>query len=397
MPDNTGDIAYDHDFPMVDKNIICFAKDMGEDPTSCNHVLNGLARYNRVLWLNSISTRSPNLGSGRDLGKIFRKIKASLAATRQISDQMWLYTPLVLPFHHRPWAVKLNRLFLRWTFRRLRRKLGMTKYQLWTFVPTSSPYLSALDADKIIYYCTDNWSSFSSVDGSRIADMMGDQARQADLVFATSHSLMEKLKEFNPNTHLAAHGVNYSQFAHALDDDLPLPADVADLKGPVLGFYGLIEDWMDHDLLCYLAEKHADWNIVLVGKVCVDTTRMDRFPNIHMVGRKQHSELPAYCKAFTVGLIPHIVNDLTRHMNPIKLREYLSAGLPIVSTNLPEVLYYGEHCAVTHNYDEFEEACAAAIRDNTPEARRRRSESMKNETWEARLKQIGQIIRDNAM
>ena len=370
---------------MKGQNIICFAKDWSEDPTSCNHVLEELAKDNRVLWLNSISTRSPSLTSGRDMGKIFRKLAGFLKGPKETGKGLWVYTPLVLPFHHNARAVAINRILLRTTLRLLRRKLGMGDFQLWTFVPTSAEYVGHLGESLLVYYCTDNWSKFRSMDSERVNNMVERLAGQADIVFATSSPILARLSPFNKNAHLAAHGVDYELFSTALDAETSLPADLAALPGPVLGFYGLIEDWLDQDLIAYLAQRRPEWSIALVGKTMVDTSALQRFNNVHFLGRKPHAALPAYCKGFAVGLIPHHVNELTRHMNPIKLREYLCAGLPIVSTNLPEVKQYGEHCFIAEDYAEFERGVERAIQRDAPELRRKRSEAMQIETWESKV------------
>lgn len=378
--------------PMTGQNIICFAKDWSEDPTSCNHVMRELAKHNKVLWLNSISTRSPNLASGRDLRKIGQKLAALLRGPRTMGENLWVYTPFVLPFHHRAPVVAANRSLLRFAFRQLRRRLGMGRFQLWTFVPTSAQYVGDLDADLLVYYCTDNWSQFSTVDGAKVGAMVQALAEKADVVFATSQPLVDKLAPHNPQTHLSAHGVKHAMFARAVEDNTPLPPDLAALPGPVLGFYGLIEDWMDQGLIAFLAERHPEWTFAFVGRVCVDVSRLEKFPNVHFLGRKPHNELPGYCKGFAVGLIPHKVNELTVHMNPIKLREYISAGLPIVSTDLPEMRHYADHCAVARTYEEFEQGVQATLEAESPERRRRRSATMRDETWDKKVARLGEIV-----
>lgn len=378
---------------LVGQNIICFAKDWSEDPTSCNHVLRELARDNRVLWLNSISTRAPSLSSGRDLRKILHKLMACLRGPVAAQKNLWVYTPLVLPYHHNERVAAVNRWLLRTTIRTLRRRLGMDRFQLWTFVPTSAEYAGAMGEDRLIYYCTDNWAQFSAVDGEKIGGMVEALARKADVVFATSHLLVEGLSRFNRNTHLSSHGVSYDLFARAVQDETRVPPDLAALPGPVLGYYGLIEDWLDQELIAHLAERHPEWTVVLVGRVCVDTSRLQRLANVHFLGRKPHEQLPNYCKGFDVGLIPHKVNELTTHMNPIKLREYMSAGLPIVSTALPEMRRHPDQCTVAENYLQFEHAVAEAVATDSLELRRARSAKMSSETWDRKVLRLGQIIR----
>ena len=158
-----------------------------------------------------------------------------------------------------------------------------------------------------------------------------------------------------------------------------MPADVAALPRPIIGFYGLVQDSINLDLLEYLVQRHPDWSFAMVGAVYVDISRFQRYPNIHFLGRKPHSELPSYCKAFSVGLMPHHVNELTVHMSPIKLREYLSAGLPVVSTTLPEALPYRDHLTVANDFPEFERGIEEALQETSLERKRARSDAIRVE------------------
>ena len=374
---------------MTGENIVCFAKDWTEDPTSNNHVMKMLARDNRVLWLNSIATRAPKLSSGSDLSKIGRKLRSFLKGPTEVADHLWIYTPIVLPFPHSSAAKAVNTQILKQSIGLLRRKLGMGPFQLWSFIPTAADYVGTLGESLAVYYCTDEWSQFSSVDSAKIVEMERTLCRKADVVFTTSRTLLEKKKQWNPETYLASHGVDQAHFARALADGTEVPQEIAGLPRPMLGFFGLVEDWIDLDLFAYLAEQRPAWTIVIIGKSKVDTARLEKLPNVKLVGRKPYEELPRWCKAFSVGLMPFKLNELTRNVNPIKMREYLSAGLPVVSTSLPEVTYYQEWCAVADTPAQFLAACDAAIKDDSPARRRARAEAMKQETWEEKVKQLG--------
>jgi glycosyltransferase involved in cell wall biosynthesis len=378
---------------MTGQNIICFAKDWDEDPTSNNHIMRLLARGNRVLWLNSIATRTPNLRDGRDLMKIFRKLVSFFRGPRHVADGLWVYTPVVLPFPHSRLATWVNGWILRVAVAMIRRRLGIRhNFQLWVFLPTAAEYVGKLGESMVVYYVTDEWSKFGYVNGAGVAENDRTLCKKADLVFATAKLLCDRRRDLNPRVELALHGVDHAHFAAALEDSTSVPADISDLTGPVLGFFGLIHEWIDLALVEYLAARHPEWNIVMIGKVSVDIDHLRKYPNLRFLCRKAYEELPGYCKAFDVGLIPFAINELTLNVNPIKLREYLSAGLPVVSTALPEVKNYPDACFVADNPEEFERGVQRALAENSPEDKRRRSDAMRSETWERKVAQLGRHV-----
>lgn len=377
---------------LTGENIVCFAKDWSEDPTSNNHVMRLLARHNRVLWLNSISTRKPNLASGRDIKKILNKVASFGQGAKQVTENLWVHTPIVLPLPASPLAAMVNRQILRMTVGLLRRRLDMTRFQLWSFLPTAAPYVGTLGEDLSVYYCTDEFSQFKDLDGKTVRSMEEDILRKVNVVFATAHSLVERKKLHNPACYLASHGVDHAHFARAMSDDLQAHSEVAGLPRPILGFFGLLQHWIDQDLLLYLADRHPEWSIVLIGAATTDISRLHSRPNIHHIERRPYADLPSYCKAFSVGLIPFVVDELTVHVNPIKLREYLSAGLPVVSTALPEVKFYKDVCKVAQDKDEFVAACEAVIAEDSPAKREERSRLMERETWEKKVAELGEHV-----
>jgi len=345
-----------------------------------------------VLWLNSVSTRRPNLGSARDIRKIFRKLGAFFKGPRQVRENFWVYTPLVLPLPHSRWARAVNRRILAWTLRVLRWRLSLKDCQVWTFLPNVNDYLDALGDRLVVYYCVDEWSHFNYVSGTHIAEAEEELCRRADVVFATARSLVEKRRRWNERTHLALHGVDHEMFSRALKTETSVPADIAGVRGPIIGFYGTLQDWVDYKLLAYLAQRHPEWSIVLIGQEMVDLSEIRKLPNVHVLGQRPHATLPAYCKAFDVGIIPYVMNERIRHVNPIKLREYLCAGLPVVSVPLPEVEGHSQFCALARTEEEFERAIEAALANDSPELARQRSAAMQEETWEKRVNQIWQHV-----
>src|SRR5262245_28419667 len=204
---------------MRGENIICFSKDWAEDPTSNHHVMKELAKGNRVLWLNSVATRTPKLSSSRDLGKIVRKLGEFARGPRSVGDGLWVFTPLVLPLPHSRIARALNKPILRATMWLLKKRLGMRDFQLWTFLPNVVDYLGGLGESLLVYYCVDEWALFSYIDAEPTTHAEAQLCARADVVFATSEALVEKKRALNPRTFLASHGVEHALFATALDED----------------------------------------------------------------------------------------------------------------------------------------------------------------------------------
>lgn len=368
--------------------IVCFAKDWSEDPTSNNHVMRLLARRAPVLWLNSIATRAPSLGDKSDLDKIVRKLRSFTEGSREVAPGLHVATPIVLPLPASPAAREVNARILQAFVWAHRRKLGIERFQLWTFLPAAERYVGTLGEDLSVYYCTDEWSQFRGVDRDATVSMEQRLLDKVDLCFATSPTLVASKGARGGDVRLASHGVDREHFARALDDELECPPELAHVKGPVVGFFGLLEDWIDHELAAYAADQRPDLTFVFIGKAKVDVSELARRKNVILVDRRPYESLPAYCKRFTVALCHFKRNELTLHVNPIKLREYASAGVPVVATDIPGCHGYPDWCTVTRTPAEFVEAIDRWVAKDSAAQRQARSESMKRETWDARVAAI---------
>jgi glycosyltransferase involved in cell wall biosynthesis len=304
-----------------------------------------------------------------------------------------VFTPLVLPLPDSATARRVNRSILRATVRALRARLRIGSFELWTFLPRTAPYVGLLGEARSVYYCTDEHSLFSSLDAGATTAAELELLRRVDVVFATNEPLAELKAALHPDVHLALHGVDRDLFATALDPATAVPEEVARLPRPVLGFHGALADWVDYGLIAELARRRPGWSIVLIGERQADLGALDGLANVHVLGRRPNRELPAYCRAFDVGLIPYRHSEQLRYRNPMKLREYLAAGLPVVGTLVPELRRYEElGCAMADGVDAFERAVAGALEGDSPELRRRRSEAMTAEGWAARAAAIERTL-----
>ena len=368
------------------RTILCFACGYDAPPTSKHHVMHLLAERNTVLWINYHASRTPTAGVA-DARRIVAKLREVLGGLRHPRANLHVLTPLVVPLPRSSWARRLNRRLLIGQIRRALRRIGAGPVQIWSFTPDISYALGHFDEEKVVYYCVDDFSQFTGYDKDQVRRDEDDLCRRADLVVTTAQVLQDAKAPLNPNTIFVPHGVDYEHFSKAVSGDLPVPEDVAAIPHPILGFFGLIRDWVDLGLLAEVARRRPDWHIVLLGDSTVDLAPYRSLPNMHFLGRKPYEDLPAYCRCFDVGLIPFKLNELTKAVNPIKLREYLAAGLPVVSTPLPEVVACGDLALLADTTDEFVGAIASAVAVN-PSDLAGQSAAMAKETWPGKMSLI---------
>lgn len=373
------------------QSIICFAHDWGGDPTSKTHIMRILARRNKVLWVNSIGMRRPK-ASSQDFQRLLGKFRRSFNGCVEVEPNLFVTNPLVLPLVGMPLADWFNARLLTTLLRLRCRRLKMERPILWTFLPNVNRLVGHLGERMVIYHCVDKYSAFSGVSRETLIEMEQQLAQQAHFVFASSEQLCEELKPINPNTHFISHGVDVPHFARARDPSLTVPDDLRHLPRPVIGFFGRLEDWVDVPLIRDLALRRPKWSFVLVGTVVTNLQSLRELPNVHLLGQKPYASLPAYCRGFDVGVIPFRMNELTVRANPLKLREYLAAGLPVVSTPLPEVMRYKHLVYLADGVETYLAKIEVALEKQSEEVVCRRTNVMQRESWEARVSELSGLI-----
>jgi glycosyltransferase involved in cell wall biosynthesis len=370
--------------PLRGRDILCFSHDWSGDPLSKTHLMRILARENRVLWVNSIGYRAPTV-SRADITRAFKKLRAATTPLSEPEPNIFVLNPVAVPVYGQPRIRDLNRALLRFQVKRTMRKLGFQKPVNFVFNPAAAVVAGALGEEQIIYYCVDEYTAFSGVSSTSLGELEEQLLRQSDLVIVSADRLYQSKARINPRTVLVRHGVDFAHFRKAVEPETIVPDEIANLPRPVIGFFGLIADWVDLELMAHVAQQFPQGSMVLLGKATTDTSVLERVPNVHLLGRKPYELLPAYCKGFDVALMPFRINELTLNANPLKVREYLAAGLPVVSTAIPEVEVLGS-CRIGHNTESFVNEVREALADPGP--RIARSEAIRSESWEARIDEI---------
>jgi len=239
----------------------------------------------------------------------------------------------------------------------------VTEYVLWVYTPMALQFTHQLAPRAVIYDCMDELAAFAGAP----AELVSLEQRlftAADVVFTGGQTLYEAKKAKHPNVHAFPSSVDVSHFARARRISAE-PADQAALPRPRIGFFGVIDERMDYDLLRGVAAARPAWQLVMIGPTAkIDPATLPAAPNIHYLGGKSYAQLPEYIAGWDVAMLPFARNEATRFISPTKTPEYLAAGLPVVSTSIRDVVRpYGELglAFVADSVEDFVSAIAAAL------------------------------------
>ncbi|MDP3791836.1 MAG: glycosyltransferase [Candidatus Omnitrophota bacterium] len=361
--------------------------------TSKYHIATRLARDSRVFFINSIGLRTPSVTS-HDFKRVIAKIRGFFKGVKQINKNLFVYTPIAVPFQKHGFVRFMNNMIITFQIKMIMRRFNIKRPAVWTFLPNSLGVIRKIERKRIIYYCVDDMSAFKGVPADVISRLDSEMTRQADIVFAVSQELFKKKKAINENTFYSPHGVDFELFNKAVvEKGVMKPADIEDIGRPIIGFYGLISgDWIDYDLIRFLAQKRPAWSFVFVGKIDAVKEGPPRANNIYYLSVKPYEELYKYSRFFDVAMLPFNINQLTMHSHPLKILEYLSAGKPVVSIAIPEVMRYADVIEIAARYEEFLDKIERSLKLNDRNAVESRVRFASSNSWEKRFDEIQKAI-----
>jgi glycosyltransferase involved in cell wall biosynthesis len=373
--------------------IVYFGNDwFAENRTSSHHMARRLAQHCRLLYVEVPGLRSPRRNT-RDLRKLVRKLSASLEPPRQIGPQMWHMTLPQVPFRRLPGAAWVN---TAWSANRMRaalRTVGFSKPYLWFTVPHAGHVIGRLGETASIYYCIDNYSALPDVDIEQVTLLDDRLTSRADLVFACSDVLVNAKRAKHRNVVFAPHGVDVDLFSKVQTEQRPLPPIAQQLKRPIIGMYGLIDSRIDFDLLRTLARARPGWSFLFIGRNSGHEQEFAGIPNVTVTGPVRYEELPDWARSFDVGIMPYVPSPLIVNSNPLKLREFLAAGIPVVSVPVPAIGPYKDHVLIAETPEQWLTAIETAIADNSPHRARQRMASVASESWDGRAEAVLATVR----
>lgn len=374
-------------------SFLVFSDDWGEHPSSCQHLFRHIAKDNPTVWVNTVGMRVPQLTLA-DGKKALRKVRKMLLGERMGAPvvrnheavlKLTVCQPPMFPFS-RPAACRVvNKALVVHAVRRNLKKMALKRPILMTTVPNACDYIGAFDERAVIYYCVDDFAEWPGHEYRIVREMEAELIHNADILVATSEKLRDRLFREGKPTYLLSHGVDFEHFArHDLEEH---PA-LTNIPRPRVGYFGLFDERSDQRLLAELAKKLPQISFVITGRVEVETSRLNAIPNVYFTGAVAYEDLPSIAAGWAACVLPYVQNKLTDAINPLKLKEYLATGRPVVSTPIPEAVRFAPYVTCCKTIEEWRQTLCSAIDKRAAFPSEDLLNILARENWEAKAAQL---------
>ncbi|BBM85087.1 hypothetical protein UABAM_03450 [Candidatus Uabimicrobium amorphum] len=327
--------------------------------------------------------RMPKLNL-RDLRRIYQKLFSSPQKANTTQEHPYL---------------KVKRVFMipifNWFFRKINAILFAMQvhvdkeHTVVTTLPIVADFLQNVKCRKKVYYCVDEFSEWPGHNKQQMLTMEKKLMANVDVVITTSHTLYKAKKAQARHIEILTHGVDVEHFRDT--SFIPL-----EMEKPIIGYFGLFDERNDMELLEFVLDKYPAWNIVFIGPVVINIQALQRYKNVHFLGKIDYAILPRYVRNFDVCILPYYVNELTKYINPLKFKEYLSTEIPVVTTALPSLQDYQSVIGWSQNYEEFANRVDFYLHKETPQQKKQRLSETRQflvgESWSEKSMEFRQYI-----
>jgi len=388
-------------------NVICLSNQLWDFPlwTNKRHVMGRFPKLGHdVLFID------PPINIGRVFFKYFFKgkwsIKRILTGIKKTQESVVVFSPVdLLPFHNYfsvEHAKRINKIALK-RFDKVRKTI------LWVYHVELSGlenYLKFIKHDFLVYDCVDNYEGFPKYNTPEKKGWIVNQekllATRANIVFATTPGLAERLKKYNPNCYFTPNVGDYNRFIDIKSRIKEIPEDLLNIPHPIIAFTGAVDEYkFDRELFRKIALDYPSYSFVIIGPVALKDRNaskrelgLDQAKNVYLLGTKDFTEIPKYLAHFDVMVIPYQLNDYTvGGCFPVKFLEELAAGLPVVVTDLPTYAPFSDVCYISKNNNDFSQNIRRALEDDSPDNVRKREIVASKNTWEGKVSEMLELVR----
>jgi FemAB-related protein (PEP-CTERM system-associated) len=363
----------------VKHDFVVFSDDWGRHPSSCQHLFRRIIREHRVLWVNTIGLRAPKA----DRFTLFRgveKLREWSKPLKEVTPNLHVLSPAMLPVFGEGKVAEWNKRMTVRAIRRAMRDLGMCKPIVWATVPTAVDFVGQLNESAAAYYITDDYSLWPGGDAEKIARADRELTQKSDVVFACSEPLAASHRALNERVVLLPHAVDFEHFSSPKSE----PVELKDIPHPRACFFGLIYEKIDLESLYELATAKPELQLVMIGPVKTDVSKLAGLSNVHFLGAVAYEKLPAYLQAMDLFVVPYVPDEEIKASGPLKIRECLAVGRPTVVRSLPDLESLGDVVYLYGERGEFVRTVEKAMN----EQRLGGEDRVRSETWEKRVETI---------
>ncbi len=382
---------------MTENCFLVFSDDFGEHPTSCQHLFRCIPDRYPVLWVNTIGMRLPRF-TFRDIKKAILKSKRmvhgffnSLEKSSKEKEQIHVLQPPMLPFLSIPGVRAANKFSVCRLVKKRLCDFRMKSPILVITAPNACDYIGQFDERRAVYYCVDDFSDWAGLKKDLVHSMEEELTRKSDVFIATSQNLYDKLSKQGKQVHLLTHGVDYDFFKKAPADEHVL---LEGIPKPRVGYFGLFDQRSDQSLLLELAKRMPDISFVITGNFETDTSDFLKQKNIYLTGSIPYNELPAMAGGWDVCMLPYKLNKLTDAIQPLKIKEYLATGKPVISTPIKEARRLEDYVVIAETVDSWEKNIRICINGISSEEYKKRILFLEKESWASKAKQFYKICTE---
>lgn len=380
-------------------SFLVFSDDWGEHPSSCQHIFKHIAKDYPVLWVNTVGMRSPRL-TWYDTRKALIKGGKMLFGTKQSVNRtpkelkLRVYQPPMVPFPKLPGSRTINKNIVVTGVKRYLAKMCYEQLVLVTTVPNACDYIGCFGEEKAVYYCVDDFTEWPGFEHDLVRKMEEELIAKCDRFVATSSILYDRLKKTGKPTTLLTHGVDVEMFSNLPEKEHPL---LRDIPKPRVGYYGLFDERTDQELLLKLAYALTDVSFVITGKVESCLEALKDAQNIFFTGSVSYENIPLVAKGFDICMLPYKINDLTTAVSPLKLKEYIATGKPVICTPIREAQKFSEYIWTAQGVTEWVRNIRKILRNKNENIRGVcNADIIRNESWENKTRIFLSSVLSNA-
>ncbi|MBU76096.1 MAG: glycosyltransferase [Pseudoalteromonadaceae bacterium] len=373
---------------------IVFGEDWQSHPSSTQHLFKQLAKQHQIIWINSIGMRKPTFRL-IDLKRVFNKLKSLFLSKRSSPNakttdhshnlDLTAHTLAVLPWHDN----LIVRLYNKWIFNK-KGFIGDEPIVYWLSVPTAISLISPREQDKVIYYCGDDFSALAGVDHKMVAPFERELIKKADTIYVVSERLANKMPK--SKVKMLSHGVDLALFT----TQTAKARELEQISKPMIGFYGSLNAWLDKALLLTLAKERPEYQLVLIGHLIEDFSELLKLDNVTHIKAVEHHRLASFSQHWQVSILPFVDNEQIRSCDPLKLKEYIATGTPIVTTRFAAVNPYRETILIADTHQGFIDRIDYAVslsKSQNLNWRTNQSQQANNHSWQAKATLVCKQLR----